>query len=116
MPLVRSLMAWSTPPYHGSLEAIFLSTFVMIRQSADEKREVIDDVHVWIPALESPLDCTRCASTVLPPRCHRVPPKCTVAAETGSESAFRWNTAACVYTIETAHNPESRGFKSRPRC
>ena len=32
--------------------------------------------------------CKRSASTGLPQRCHRVPPKCTAAAETGSESAL----------------------------
>jgi len=53
--------------------------------------------------------CKRSASTGLPQRCHRVPPKCTAAAETGSESAFRRNTAERVYTIEAAHNPEVAG-------
>ena len=58
--------------------------------------------------------CKRSASTGLPQRCHRVPPKCTAAAETGSESAFRRNTAERVYTIEAAHNPEVAGSNPAP--
>ena len=60
------------------------------------------------------LACKRSASIGVPQRCHRVPPKCTVAAETGSEPAFRRNMAACVYTIEAAHNPEVAGSNPAP--
>ena len=33
---------------------------------------------------------------------------------TGSEPAFRRNAAACVYTIEAAHNPEVAGSNPAP--
>ena len=58
--------------------------------------------------------CKRSASTALPQRCHRVPPKAPSRPKTGSEVAFRRNTAACVHTIEAAHNPEVAGSNPAP--
>ena len=58
--------------------------------------------------------CKRSASIRVPERCHRVPPKCNAGRQSGSEHAFRRNTAARLYQIEAAHNSEVAGSNPAP--
>jgi hypothetical protein len=73
-----------------------------------------DDAHVQVPALESPLDCKRSASIVLPQRSTRFRRNARPRRRTGSDPVFRRNTAERVYTTEAAHNPEVAGSNPAP--
>jgi hypothetical protein len=58
--------------------------------------------------------CKRSASIGLPQRYTMFRLNARSRPKTGSELAFRRNTAACVYTIEAAHNPEVAGSNPAP--
>ena len=60
------------------------------------------------------LGCKRSATRRLPQRCHRVPPKSAVAVENWLRADVSVDTAACMYTIATAHNPEVAGSNPAP--